>query len=41
MNGGMDGNAFLFMTISWFLVLLLNFFCFGRLFFGGDKNKKQ
>lgn len=37
----MNDGALIFMLISWFLVLLLNFFCFGRLFFGGDKNKKQ
>ena len=35
----MNDSAIIFMTVSWLFVLTLNFFCFGRLFFGGDKKK--
>ncbi len=40
MNDGMSAAAIVFMTVSFVLVLALNIFCFGRLFFGGDKKKQ-
>lgn len=36
----MNGDAILFMTVSWLFVLTLNFYCFGKLF-GGDNNDKK
>ena len=36
----MSTAAILFMTVSFVLVMALNIFCFGRLFFG-DHDKKQ
>ena len=33
----MNGDATIFMTVSWIFVLGLNFFCFRRLFFDNKK----
>ncbi len=37
----MNGDAMLFMAVSWLFVLTLNAYCFKKLFFGGSNNKDK